>query len=280
MSARPGALLLLAALAGCDQGTVQLDVGDAPVDDADRVVVQFTAVVLERSDGDDEVFGFSPPRSIDLAALTEGVTAELLGSASVKEGGYDAVRLEISASGSGTDSFVETGGIPRPLLLAAADESRLRVTRAFNVERTEETRLVLDFDLRKSVHNPDSASAPYELRPALRLVDPEAAGAVAGSVSAALAGAAGCRPAVYVYTGHTASANDEGSALPPFASAIVRPAGAAFFYRVAFLPAGNYTVAFTCDAAADDPEQDDATTFPNSKNVSVEENRTASADFP
>lgn len=271
--------LLLAALAGCDQGTVQLDVGDAPVDDADRVVVQFTAVVLERADGGEEVFDFFVPLSIDLAAQTEGATAQLLGSVRAEEGSYDAVRLEISADGSGTDSFVETAGVPRPLLLAAVDEPRLRVARAFNVEFNEETRLVLDFDLRKSVHDPNSASDPFELRPALRLVDPETAGAVAGTVSASLV-PAGCRPAVYVYTGHSASANDEGSALPPFASTLVRPAGAVSSYRVAFLPAGNYTVAFTCDAAADNPEQDDATTFPNAKNVTVEAERTATANFP
>jgi uncharacterized protein DUF4382 len=272
--------LLLAALAGCDKGTVQLDVGDAPVDDVDRVVVQFTAVVLERADGDDEVFDFSPPLSIDLAAQTEGATAVLLDSAGVKEGSYDAVRLEVSADGSGTDSFVETAGVARPLLLATVDEPSLRVARSFGVDFNEETHLVLDFDLRKSVHNPDSASAPYELRPALRLVDPGTAGAVTGTVSAALAGASGCRPAVYVFTGHNASANDEGSALPPFASTLVRPAGAAFSYRVAFLPAGNYTVAFTCDAAADNPEQDDATAFPNAKDVSVEEELTATVNFP
>ena len=49
---------------------------------------------------------------------------------------------------------------------------------------------------------------------------------------------------------------------------------------MAFLPAGNYTAAFTCDAAADNPELDDATAFPNAKDVSVEEERTATVDFP
>jgi len=272
--------LLLALLAACDQGTVQLEVGDAPVDDASRVVVQFTGVVLERGDGDDEAFNLSPPLSIDLLARTEGATAVLLGGQSVTEGDYVAVRVEVSADGSGTDSFVDTAGDVRPLLLAEADEFRLRVARGFSVERTHETRLVLDFDLRKSVHNPDSTSAPYELRPSLRLVDPDEAGALSGTVSAALATASGCRPAVYVFTGHNASANDEGSALPPYASAIVRPAGAEFFYRVPFLPPGNYTAAFTCAAAADNPEQDDATTFSNSKNVSVAESQTATANFP
>ena len=277
---RLAALPLLATLAACDQGTVDLGVGDAPVDDADRVVVQFTRVVLERSDGDDESFGLSPPRSIDLLAQTEGLTAALLKDQSVQEGDYVAVRLEVNATGSGTDSFVETGGVTRPLLLAEADEARLRVARSFSVNALETVRLVVDFDLRKSIQDPDSAGAPYELRPVLRLVDADAAGAISGTVSTALATSSGCRPAVYVYSGHNVSADDEGSALPPLASAIARPDIDGFFYRVAFLPAGSYTAAFTCGAAADDPAQDDATTFPETQNVTVTESDTATADFP
>lgn len=271
---------LLALLAGCDQGSLKLQVGDAPVDDAERVVVRFTAVVLEGSDGDDERFALSPPLDVDLAAQVEGATVTLLDAGGLTEGGYDALRVEISADGSGADSFVEeAGGAIRPLLLASADSGRLRVARSFAVERLETTRLVLDFDLRKSVHVPDSGTAPYELRPSLRLVDADTAGALSGTVSAGLAGAAGCRPAVYVYSGHSVTPDDEGSALPPLASAIVRSAGTDFFYRVPFLPPGNYTAALTCDAADDNPEQDDATEFGQARNVVVPQGATASADF-
>jgi hypothetical protein len=276
----PGLAVLLALLAGCDQGSLNLEVGDAPVDDAARVVVRFTAVVLERADGDDERFPLSPPLDIDLAAQVEGATATLLDAGGLTEARYSAVRLELSADGSGNDSFVEEdGGATRPLLLADADRARLRVARSFEVERLETTRLVLDFDLRKSVQVPDSVTAPYELRPSLRLVDADTAGALSGTVSAGLAGAAGCRPAVYVYNGHGVTPEDEGSALPPLASAIVRIAGADFFYRVPFLPPGNYTAALTCDAAADNPEQDDATTFEATRNVVVPQRGTASGDF-
>lgn len=273
-------VILLALLAGCDQGSLNLEIGDAPVDDAERVVVRFTAVVLEHADGDDERFPLSPPLDIDLAAQAEGATATLLDAGGLTEARYRAVRLEVSAGGSGADSFVEeSGGATRPLLLAEADRSRLRVARSFEVERLETTRLVLDFDLRKSVHVPDSATAPYELRPSLRLVDADTVGALSGTVSAGLAGAAGCRPAVYVYSGHGVTPDDEGSALPPLASAIVRGAGTDFFYRVPFLPPGNYTAAFTCDAADDNPEQDNTTVFDQARNVTVTRGATADADF-
>lgn len=278
---RPLAGVLIAVmLAGCDRGTVDLDVADAPVDGANAIVVQFTGVVLEHSNGDDEVIDFDPPRSIDLAAQTEGASAALLDGASVQDGRYEAVRLRISATGAGTDSYVDDSGGRRALVLDAADEGRLRVPATFEVDPGDRIGLTIDFDLRKSVLEPDSSSAPYGLRPALRVVRTDRAGAVAGTVSASLAGASGCTPAVYLYTGHGVTPNDEGSGSAPLASAIVRPSGAAFAYRIAFVPAGNYTAAFTCDAAADDPETDDTTTFPESAQVSVGEAGTATVDFP
>jgi hypothetical protein len=272
-------LLPCLLLAACDQGTVLLEVGDAPVDDADRVVVQFTGVVLERSDGDHETTDFAAPLAIDLAAQVEGATTPLLDAVGATEGEYTGVRLKVSASGDGSDSFVETGGVAQGLVLDDADQPLLRVTRRFDVERLTQTRLVIDFDLRKSIHNPGSTGAPYRLRPSLRLVDPQTVGAISGTVAAALATASGCRPAVYVYTGHNASADDEGSALPPYASAIVRAAGSDFFYRVPFLPPGNYTAAFTCGAGGDDPAQDDTVSFAQSKNVTVSQGQDAAANF-
>jgi len=273
-------LCLALLLGGCEQGTVQLEVADAPVDDADRIVVQFTGVVLYREDGETESFDFDAPKSIDLAAQVEGATAKLLDGAGVDEARYNSIRLKVSADGSGDDSFVDVDGTLTPLLLDDADASRLRVAHGFSVDRLEETRLVIDFDLRKSVHKPDGAGEPYELRPSLRVVDPGDAGAVTGSVAAARAGATGCRPAVYVYTGHGVTPDDAGSALPPYASTIVRPASAQYAYRVAWLAAGNYTVAFTCEAAADDPELDDDIAFEDPQDVTVSAEETETADFP
>jgi len=274
-------IVLAAGLAACDKGTLDLDVADAPIDDADAVVVQFTGVTLRHSNGDTEDFDFETPKSIDLAAQTEGASAALLAGVRVEDGDYTEVRLRLSATGAGTDSYVdETGGARRALVLDAADEGRLRIPATFNVGRGDRMALTVDFDLRKSVLTPDSASAPYGLRPSLRLVATEGTGAVAGAVTAALAGASGCRPAVYLYRGHGVTPDDEGSVGAPFASARVRATGADFAYRIAFIPPGNYTAAFTCQAAADDPETDDATTFPETAEVTVSTGATATADFP
>lgn len=274
------ALLLTATLAACDRGTLDLDIGDAPVDDADAIVVQFTGVVLEHENGQTEEFSLRPVSSIDLAAQREGLVARLLDGVNVQDGRYVAVQLKISATGSGTDSWVDVGADRRALVLDAADEGRLRIPTAFLVERRKRLGLTIDFDLRKSVLVPDSASAPYGLRPSLRVVETGRSGGVSGTVSAARAGASGCRPAVYLYAGAGATPDDEGSSGAPYASALVRAAGTDFFYRIAFLPPGSYTAAFTCEAAADDPETDDATTFSGAQDVTVAEDRDATADFP
>jgi hypothetical protein len=273
-------LLGAAAVAGCDQGTLNLSLADAPVDDADRVVLQVTGVVLENGNGALESFEFSPAKSIDLLAQSEGASAALLEAVSLPDGDYVAVRLRLRADGSGDDSFVEVGTDRRALLLPAANASRLRVADAFTVEPGEELSLTLDFDLRKSVLARATAGDPHELKPALRLVEDARTGSITGTVSAALAGASGCRPAVYVYRGRDVVPDDEGSATPPLASGRVRASGSAFRYVVAWLPAGGYTAAFTCEAAADDPQTDEATAFSGSKNATVEAGQGATVDFP
>lgn len=273
-----GALLLLA---GCDRGTVDLDVADAPIDDAQAVVVQFDGVVLENADGDTETVDFDPPQSIDLAAQTEGRSARLLDGVAVPDGRYTALRLKISATGAGTDSWVdEASGARRALVLDEADAGRLRVPASFALDRGDRIGLTVDFDLRKSVLTPDSSSAPYGLRPSLRVVQTAQTGRVSGTVAATRAGASGCRPAVYLYAGHGVTPDDEGSVGAPFASARVRAAGSDFAYTVAFVPPGNYTAAFTCEAAADDPETDDATVFAESTELTVTEGQAATVDFP
>jgi hypothetical protein len=73
--------------------------------------------------------------------------------------------------------------------------------------------------------------------------------------------------------------DDTGSATPPFASARVQAAGAAFEYHVGWLPAGSYTAALTCQAADDDPETDDSLSFLSQANVELDEGESETVDF-
>ena len=122
----------------------------------------------------------------------------------------------------------------------------------------------IDFDLRKSVNGPKvggNCDGDYKLRPALRLVDNAGAGSIAGTVDADLINNPSCTAgnAVYVFAGHNIVPDDIDEIHPdPVTSAMVDDN--LLTYKAAFLSAGSYTVAFTCQAGDDDPEVDEALT--------------------
>ena len=54
---------------------------------------------------------------------------------------------------------------------------------------------------------------------------------------------------------------------------------ASYKYTVAFLPAGNYTVAYTCDASIDTLESGDEVQFISTSNVTIVAGQTAVNNF-
>lgn len=279
---QPRSLLLLLALpvlAACQDGRITIAVTDAPVDGAEELSIRFTGVAVERDDGEVEEFDFSPPRDVDLLALEGGARRVLVDEGNLDPDSYRAVRLRIRADGDAANSFIVVDGAKYALEMADEDAGRLRVAHAFSLERDEDLSLTVDFDLRKSVRSPDSGAEPYRLVPALRLVEDAAAGALAGTVAAETVAAEDCTPAVYVYLGGGITPDDVGSATEPLNSARVQFSDGAFRYRVGLLPAGSYTAAFTCHAADDRSDANDAIAFGEKKTVSVSAGRTANSDF-
>jgi hypothetical protein len=150
--------------------------------------------------------------------------------------------------------------------------------------------LTIDFDLRKSVHAPpgqQGAAAEctqgYLLRPTLRIVDNANVGAIGGTVDSALV-TPECLPKVYVYSGASVIPDDieEQGATPDVdpllvAGVAIQNGATAYTYRAAFITPGPYTVAFTC--SDDDATADEVLTFLPSKNVDVQPNLIATADF-
>jgi hypothetical protein len=98
-------------------------------------------------------------------------------------------------------------------------------------------------------------------------------GTIEGEVAAALVHDETCTgAAVYVWEGSDAVPVDvSGTDYDPLAIALVRKdeGTGAYVYRAAFLPEGAYTLAFTCQAADDDPEEPDTLTFVGLENVAV-----------
>ena len=278
----------LLMLGGCSDdastGKLSMAITDAPVDGATAVVVQFTGVEIKPADGSARSFDFAAPRQINLLALTGTDSELLLDEVEVTAGRYNWVRLKVDADEDGvTDSYIDlTDGSRHELEIPSGAETGLKLHSGFVVAAGGASNFTLDFDLRKSVHEPMNAGDSFKLRPALRIVDNSRIGAIAGTVQAALV-VPGCTPAVYVFTGSGVTPDDVDATAPqPVASA--RPelnvATGNYGYTAGFLSEGAYTVSFTCDAGADDPATDDTLVFAGTRDATVVADQVTTVNFP
>ncbi len=263
-------------------GTMSLAVTDAPVDGATEVVVEFTGVEVKSTSGGRLNFDFAP-RRIDLLALNGGGSELLLDQVTLPAGSYNFLRLKVNAQEDGVyDSFIKYGDAIHELTIPTAATVGLKIGNHFTIAAGGASNFTIDFDLRKSVHKPEDGSGDYKLRPTLRLVDNLQVGSIAGTVAPALINEASCvtpnnasDDAVYVYAGAGIIPDDvDGIASEPVTSAMITldTGTGNYVYTAAFLEAGEYTVAFTCQAANDDPVVDDTIVFVGTTNVTVTAN--------
>lgn len=275
--------LVTACLGGDSTGRLTLAITDAPVDGATAVVVEFTGVEIKPAGGDAVNFDFDAPRQIDLLALTGTDSDALLDGVEVPAGMYDWVRLKVNATADGvTDSYIDLkDGTRHELDIPSGSETGLKLVSGFAVPAGGAASFTIDFDLRKSVHQPMSGSDVYVLRPALRVVDNTHVGAIAGTVDASLITAT-CSPAVYVFPGSGVTPDDvDNNAPDPVTTAIVKlnSGDGLYEYTAGFLTAGAYTVTFTCDAAGDDPDTDDTLVFSGTQSATVVADQTTTVNF-
>jgi len=277
-------------------GALSLNVTDTPVSDADisAVWVRFTDVVVKPDGNGSQPITIPVSDNlghdyidIDLKSLTDGKTATLLGQHVLPAGHYSWIRLVIDPDPANT-YVVETGGSVSLLDCSSCDETHLKLVRSFTIDQGGVRAFTIDFDLRKSITRTDSQTVPtpdyaYKLRPTLRIVDTALAGNFSGAVTESLiaanasvdtatltdGGSTGC--SVYAFDGSGVTPDDMdfsdngilGGHTNPVAIADVTKVGAgggaySYLYTAAFLPAGDYTAAFTCDRGNDDPLIDEA----------------------
>ncbi|MGH7194666.1 MAG: hypothetical protein ACREJM_14200, partial [Candidatus Saccharimonadales bacterium] len=145
--------------------------------------------------------------------------------------------------------------------------TRIRyLTSGFDVNADATSWYTIDFDMRKSILDPAPPSTAYILEPSYRMVKDDTVGNIIGTVSSGLIGAS-CTPVVYTYAGTVSTPTD----LDSTAAASTQPvtespvklnaSSGAYEFTAAYLPAGTYTLALTCDAAADDPAKPDSIAF-------------------
>lgn len=292
------ALLAGIALAGCGgeggTSTLHLNITDAPVTGATTVWVQFIGVEAKPVGAPAESFEFSPARGFDLLTLQNGNAATLLPDATVPAGQYEWVRLIVDpAPGS---SYVVDGTGQHGLRIPSGMQTGLKLVRGFTMPAGGRADFTIDFLLDKSIIAPPGQSPDYQMKPVLRMTDNIEAGTLVGSFAApTLAAIAACTdkaPVVYLYEGAAVVPDDifnpaDGSpdtapTVDPLVTTTAALVSGVYTYKVAFLQAGTYTAAFTCNT--DDPLVDENTTTPlnfvvYALPVTISTGQTATANF-
>ncbi|HKT72547.1 MAG TPA: DUF4382 domain-containing protein [Steroidobacteraceae bacterium] len=266
---------------------MKLSVADAPVDGAQAVVVKFTGVELTGNSGSPVTINFDQPKIIDLLNDSGKATAVLFDQA-IPAGKYGQIRLMVVADGDPSNSYITlSDGTMHGLQVPSGSESGYKLVSGFTVPTSGVVDYTIDFDLRKDLTCPTGQAPACTLKPADRLIDNTAVGNIRGVVSNALI-PDGCTPGVYLYNGTVAAPEDMNSSgpssdtnLPISSKAPVADSQPPYYYQFTFLPPGSYTVAFTCQAATDDPDKaDSGVSFtPIVTGISVTANMTSTANI-
>jgi len=291
---------------------------DAPVDGATAVVVVFTGIELHSSDNKLVTVDFGTTngqpntKSIDLITLQNGVTGSLTDGASVPAGDYDWMRLKVLAdkNSQGESYITLSSGAQYPLYIPSGAETGLKINRGLTVAQGSTTRLVIDFNLRKSVIAPPGQDPNYVLKPVLRVMDELQVGKITANVDLAAlttaqlgssASVSSCKAGLYLFSGATATPDDQdgdttadGGSDPIFYQPLVYDGvNANVSMTIPFVEVGSYTVAATCNFDVDAADTDDYA--PNATsgepgyqtmkwttvgNVSVTANNTTSVTVP
>ncbi len=275
---------VLASMYGCggsssssSNGSLNVGITDAPVDSASAVVVTFSSISVKPSEGEALVFDLETPMAINLLDYQGDERALLLDGESLPAGDYVWMRLGIDEG----DSYIEVDGLQHTLEIPSGAQTGLKINRPFTIANGGLSDFTIDFDLKKSVHM--KGTGDYKLRPTLRITNNMEIGHITGTVAESLIIDAACEDngdnndvgnSVYVFEGLDQIPQDiQGITGDPIASANVmyNSETELFEFTVGYIPAGDYTVAFTCDGSLDAPDTDDSAivSFGDPQTISV-----------
>lgn len=314
---------------GSGTGTINVGITDAPVDEVDQVNLRLTAVEFRLRDAGDDDFrrvdltdDMGNAMEFNLLDYQNGEVFPLFSGEEVLAGNYEDVRLILEAPAqtprecegqdplNGSHVRELTGGLV-PIFVPSGANTGIKLSEPFEVPEGTLVDVVIDFDLRRSLRVPTAFDGTcYFLRPSYRVEVTATTGTLEGTVDAALLGADDemmCSDndpmtgnAVYVYEGLDRIPGDEDAveddSADPYATAQVsfdpdfNAGEGRGEFTVPFLPAGDYTVAFTCNADLErlpDPEADsederlgdDDLVFQQPQNATVEVQTTTVVDF-
>ena len=264
-----------------DGSSFSLRLTDAPFNDAVGVNIMFTEVHLRPAAGNWVRHVLPAPQSIDLSSLQGMKTAELVVDLAVPAGEYREIRLLVDDGDPMNNTIELSGGLVFPLKIPSGSSSGIKIKGDFTLSAGRATTLIADIDLLQSIVMA-GGSGNYLLKPVVRLVDSAGSNHVRGTIDPALLVAPSCSDAdplthnaVYLYPGDADDIEDidqsENDGDQPLTTAKVRlePASGDFVYEIGFMPAGTYTIAFTCNAHLENLDEDDDLSFFGVRKVKV-----------
>lgn len=272
-----------------ETGSLSVGLTDAPVDSAQEVNIEVTALVLNPAGGKHIRFELEFPQPINLLDLQGGEFANLIIDEEVQAGRYNWMRLELGSNNTVVIDEVGNGSAARNIYSLTTPSARGIQTSKFTVPAGGEVSLTIDFDVRKSLVNPGGKRS-YKLKPVLRLVDNSEVGRIKGQVFSNLIDQQ-CGDAfiadqfagnVYVHADTSLEPDDIGSANEPLTVAPVKANGEGTFVA-AFIPAGDYKVSYSCgnDLVENDEGEpsDDDISFVDVQTVTVMADAITPVDF-
>ncbi len=174
------------------KGNLKLSITDSPIDTdgITGVYITFIDVMYHKSDDDawHSFEDFEGPQTYNLLDLTRGET-DLLGFFELEAGTYTQLRFMLEAPTMGGGNHSNPGcwlefedGTEIPLFVPSGAQSGYKAVGQFTVPANGTVSVTADFDVRKSVVKAGN-SGKYILKPTIRLVLDDQAGAIAGDVS-------------------------------------------------------------------------------------------------
>lgn len=229
-------------------GEVTFEMTDAPIDNAEVRGV-FVTVTDIKVDGE-SFEGFEGPQTINLLAYQNGKT-ELVGQGELSAKSYNNLSLVLDidkdAAGNSPGSYVRTAdGTKHRLANSAQNTLEITSSKAFTISEEAQSKVVIDFDLRKAIQLNASGNDEYsfvaasKLNNAVRVVARENAGTIKGQYSDQYGnGNDSDKVVVYAYKKGTYNAETETSGELLFENA----ANSALVSGSSF-SSGNFTLAF------------------------------------
>lgn len=279
------AALFLSSCGGGSTSGLNIYVTDAPVDLASSIVLSFSQIVLDGPNvPKPQTIAFGTTTSLDVFQLQGGLSGALILQVPIATGHYTDLKITLAANPLSAQSSITLPDGTHVLYIPSSESSTIDVPVDFKFVSGQSLNLMLDFDMRKSIVQDPTDPTKYILIPSVRAVISDQTGTITGRVDSSLITCT--TPAVYIYSGKVSPSDVDTTApagtVQPLATALVglNSTSGDYDFTSAFLPPGDYTVAFTCQASQDIANQPDNITFTATTTATVSPKNTTLVALP